>query len=132
MEAHEALHKLYGSNYRVTEEVEIIQENLSKLRENRSRKISYIRNLKQHPEIYQPFFIIVTLRFRPFDFLMAIGPYDLTPYLMTGVSSLGVPGVPAHPDFGRSVNPISPRGDKLCLPNYYWHTRIFRPSDGPV
>ena len=71
MEAHEALHKLYGSNYRVTEEVEIIQENLSKLRENRSRKISYIRNLRQHPEIYQPFFIIVTLRFRPFHFLVA-------------------------------------------------------------
>jgi len=61
VDAHEALHKLYGSNYRVTEEVEIIQENLSKLRENRSRKISYIRNLRQHPEIYQPFFIIVTL-----------------------------------------------------------------------
>ena len=71
VEAHEALHKLYGSNYRVTEEVEIIQENLSKLRENRSRKISYIRNLRQHPEIYQPFFIIVTLRFKPFDFLVA-------------------------------------------------------------
>ena len=38
----------------------------------------------------------------------------------------------AHPDFGRSVNPISTRGDKLCLPNYYWHTRIFRLSDGPA
>ena len=36
----------------------------------------------------------------------------------------------AHPDFGISVNPISTRGDKLCPPNYYWHTRIFRPSDG--
>ena len=71
VEAHEALHKLYGSNYRVTEEVEIIQENLSKLRENRSRKISYIRNLRQHPEIYQPFFIIVTLRLRPFVFFPA-------------------------------------------------------------
>ena len=46
----------------------------------------------------------------------------------TGVSSLGVPGVP---DFGRSVNPISNRGDRLCPPNYYWHTQIFRPSDGP-
>ena len=41
--------------------MEIIQGNLSKLRENRSRKISYIRNLRQHPEIYQPFLIIVTL-----------------------------------------------------------------------
>ena len=38
----------------------------------------------------------------------------------------------AHPDFGRSVNPISARGDRLCPPNYYWHTRIFRPSDGPA
>ena len=37
----------------------------------------------------------------------------------------------AHPDFGRSVNPISIRGDRLCPPNYYWHTRILRPSDGP-
>ena len=27
----------------------------------------------------------------------------------------------AHPDFGRSVNPISTRGDRLCTPNYYWH-----------
>ena len=25
----------------------------------------------------------------------------------------------AHPDFGRSVNPISTRGDRLCPPNYY-------------
>jgi hypothetical protein len=35
----------------------------------------------------------------------------------------------AQPDFDRSVNPISTRGDRLCPPNYYWH--IFRPSDGP-
>ena len=37
----------------------------------------------------------------------------------------------AHPDFGRSVNLISTRGDRLWPPNYYWQTRIFRPSDGP-
>ena len=37
----------------------------------------------------------------------------------------------AHPDFGRSVNAISTRGYRLCPPNYYWHTQIFRPSDGP-
>ena len=37
----------------------------------------------------------------------------------------------AHPEFGRSVHPISTRGDRLCPPNYYWHTRNFRPSDGP-
>ena len=38
----------------------------------------------------------------------------------------------AHPDFGRSVNLISTMGDRLCPPNYYWHTQIFRPSDGPA
>ena len=38
----------------------------------------------------------------------------------------------AHTDFGRSVNPISTRGYRLCPPNYYWHTRIFRPSDSPA
>ena len=37
----------------------------------------------------------------------------------------------AHPVYGRSVNPISTKGDRLCPPNNYWHTRIFRPSDGP-
>ena len=37
----------------------------------------------------------------------------------------------AMADFGRSVNPISTRGDRLCPPSYYWHTQIFRPSDGP-
>ena len=36
----------------------------------------------------------------------------------------------APPDFGRSVNPISIRGDRLCPSNYYWPSRIFRPSDG--
>ena len=39
--------------------------------------------------------------------------------------------VMAHPDFGRSVNPISTRRDRLFPPSYYWHTQIFRPSDGP-
>ena len=40
-------------------------------------------------------------------------------------------GAMAPPDFGRSVNPISTRGDRLCPSNYYWHPRIFRPSNGP-
>ena len=43
-----------------------------------------------------------------------------------------VPGCAmAHSDFGRSVKPISTRGDRLCPPNYYWHTRIFRPCNSP-
>ena len=35
-------------------------------------------------------------------------------------------------DYIALVNPISTRGDKLCTPNYYWHSRIFRPSDVPA
>ena len=49
-------------------------------------------------------------------------------YVCRGV----IPGrAMAPPDFGRSVNPISTSGDRLCLPNYYLHPRIFSPSDGP-
>ena len=48
---------------------------------------------------------------------------------LRGVEPGGAGG--AHPDFSRSVNPISTRGNRLCPPNYYWHIRIFRPSDGP-
>ena len=46
-----------------------------------------------------------------------------------GVVPRGAGGAMAPSDFGRSVNPISTRGNRLCPPNYYWQTRIFRPSD---
>ena len=49
-----------------------------------------------------------------------------------GVVPGGAGGAMAPQDFGRSVNPISTRWDKLCTPNYYWHPPIFRPSDGPA
>ena len=61
VEAHQALFKLYGPNYRVTEEVEIIQEDLKKLRETRGKKSAYLKNLQNYPQIYKPFLIIVTL-----------------------------------------------------------------------
>jgi len=60
-EAHEALSKLYGPNYHITEELEIIQDNLKKLRDSRGRKITYLKELNRHPEIYKPFLIIVIL-----------------------------------------------------------------------
>ena len=44
----------------------------------------------------------------------------------------GPRGATGPPIFGRSVNPFPTRGDRLCPPNYYWHTLIFRPSDGPA
>ena len=50
-----------------------------------------------------------------------------------GLSSLGVPGVPWHTQIlADQLTPISTRADRLCPPNYYWHTRILRPSDGPA
>ena len=53
-------------------------------------------------------------------------------YRSRGVVPGGAGGAMAPPDFGRSVNSISTRGDRLCPPNYYLHPRIFIPSDGPV
>ena len=48
----------------------------------------------------------------------------------TGRQELGVPGVPggsmAHPDFGKSVNPISTRGCRLCTPQYYLAPQDFQ------
>ena len=37
-----------------------------------------------------------------------------------------------HSVFGRSVNPISTSGSRLCPPQYYEPPRIFRPCDGPA
>ena len=65
-----------------------------------------------------------------------IGAFDEKLGLISYTYRAVVPGCAgcamAHPDFGRSVNPISTRGDRLCQPNYYWHTQIFRPYDGPA
>ena len=47
-----------------------------------------------------------------------------------GVVPGGAGGAMAPPDFGRTVNPISTRGQIMPL-KYYWHLRLFRPSDGP-
>ena len=44
----------------------------------------------------------------------------------------GAGGAMEPPDFGRLVSPISTRRDRLCPANYYWHSRIFRSSDGPA
>ena len=43
----------------------------------------------------------------------------------------GAGGAMAPPNFGRSVNPISTKGGRLCPPNNT-SPRIFRPSDGPA
>ena len=58
---------------------------------------------------------------------------DFTSHIVRAVSrgAGGAWGTMTPPDFARSVNTISTRGDRLCPPNYYWHTQIFRPSDGP-
>ena len=62
---------------------------------------------------------------------MTMGCYDL----FAGLLSVGVPGVPGVPGqtqiLADQLTLFQPGGDKLCPPNYYWHTRIFRPSEGP-
>ena len=45
------------------------------------------------------------------------------------LSSLGVPGVPWHTQIlADQLTLFKPGGTD----NYYWHTRIFRPSEGPA
>lgn len=62
-EAHLALIRLYGPGYRVTEEVSIIRDNLDRLKQRRGRasKLAYALQVRDHPEIYKPFLIIVAL-----------------------------------------------------------------------
>jgi hypothetical protein len=51
---------------------------------------------------------------------------------MAGLSSLGVPGVPWHTQIlADQLTLFQPGGTDYAHLNYYWHTRIFRPSDGP-
>ena len=55
--------------------------------------------------------------------------------LYTGLlSSLGVPGVPWHNQILAGQLTLSQPGGTYYahLRNYYWHPRIFRPSDGPA
>ena len=51
----------------------------------------------------------------------------------SGLSSLGVPGVPWHTQIlADQLTLFQPGGtDYVHLIKYYWHTLIFRPSDGP-
>ena len=43
-----------------------------------------------------------------------------------------MPGVPWHTQIlADQLALFQPGGKRLCPPNYYWHTRIFRPSNGP-
>ena len=58
--------------------------------------------------------------------------YTVAPFKQA-CRSLGVPGVYWHPQIlaDQLHNPISNRGDRLGPSNYYWHTQIFRLSDGP-
>ena len=51
-------------------------------------------------------------------------PLDPGRVNISGLSALGVPGVP----WLTSVSPISTRGGRLCL---HWHPRIFRPFNCP-
>ena len=41
-------------------------------------------------------------------------------------------GHPWHPQILADQLTLSQPGDRLCPPNYYWHTRIFRPLDVPA
>jgi len=58
-EAEQSLLRVYGSDYDAKQDVINISENLHQLRQSKGRKSDYMRNLKNHPEVYKPFLIIV-------------------------------------------------------------------------
>jgi hypothetical protein len=45
--------------FRIEEEMTIIQDNLKQIKLGRKHKITYIKDLKSHPEVYKPFLIIM-------------------------------------------------------------------------
>jgi len=60
-EAEVNISRTFGPKFDSKQEVEIISDNLENLRNSTSRKSDYIKNIRKHPEIYKPFFIIVFL-----------------------------------------------------------------------
>jgi len=53
--------RMYGPVHDSKAEASVIQENLEALKASRERKSDYVKSLCDHPEIYKPFLIIVTL-----------------------------------------------------------------------
>jgi len=60
-EAEASLSRMYGPTHDSKAEASIVQENLAALKASRGRKSDYVKSLCDHPEIYKPFLIIVTL-----------------------------------------------------------------------
>jgi len=49
----------------------IIQDNLKQIKLGRKHKITYIKDLKSHPEVYKPFLIIMVNLYNPSYVLMS-------------------------------------------------------------
>ena len=56
----------------------------------------------------------------------------LNPIMYKGLVPGGSGGAMAPQILADQLTLSQPGGDRLCPPNYYWHPRIFRPSNGPV
>ena len=54
----------------------------------------------------------------------------LHPVQNSGLSSLGVPGVPWNPQILAYQLTLSQPGGQIMPPLHYWHPHIFRPSEG--
>jgi len=53
--------RTFGPEYDSLLEVKIISDNLEQLKQSKFKKSDYVRSIKNHPEIYKPFLIIVFL-----------------------------------------------------------------------
>ena len=75
-----------------------------------------------------PKFSMIWIRFPPLHYWWLFYSLWLARPVVSGCAGCAM----AHPDFIRSVNPMSTTGNRLCQPNYYWHPQISRLSDSPV
>ena len=51
--------------------------------------------------------------------------------IQRGVVPGGAGGAMTPQILANQLSLSQPGGDRLCPPNYYWHSQIFRPSDSP-
>ena len=58
--------------------------------------------------------------------------FHKTSRINAGLSPLGMPGVPRHPQILSHQLTLSQPGGQIMPPHYYWHPRIYRPFDSPV
>jgi len=107
-QAEASLRRLYGPEYKSRQQVLILSESLNKIQQKRRRKLEYLQNLRGHPELYKPFFIVIILSFvQQFSGVSVIRAYVVKIFDVV-FSESGVVSIN-----GNSSSPLCQEGDIL-------------------